>query len=297
MTRLLWSGLARAVAVVAIIFLIGEIAPRLLGLTDFPIYRLDPDLGYVPEPNQSGRFLNENRWVFNDYGMATASPWNPTLGSNILLIGNSIVQGGNPLDQKDRLGTVLQDTLGPRYRVWPIGAGGWSTVNETNYLEHFDDVRRSSNFFIWEYIAGGLSALSQGRSEYLTPSVRPRFATWYHLARRYLLPRYFNFKESELPPTGDAQAANLERFEDMINQLTTPSNGQIHGVIFLYPESRRLAVAREGKEWLPERAQIESIARRHQVFIVDIAAQREWSSSLYRDGTHLTPQGNQGTRC
>jgi hypothetical protein len=263
----------------------------LLGLTDFPIYRFDSDLGYIPAPNQSGRFLNRNAWSFNDYSMATDVRWDHSVASNVLLIGNSIVQGGGPLDQKDRLGTVLQNSLGSRFRVWPIAVGGWSNVNETSYLERFADVAKASDFFVWEYMAGGLSELSHPRSEYLTPSAQPWFASWY-VTRRYLLPRYFDFGESELPPTGIPKPENLARFEAMITQLSGSADGGPRGIIFLYPEKDKFSLARDGQEWLPERAQIEALARRHKVLIIDIARQSEWKESLYRDPAHLTAEGN-----
>ena len=285
--------LAKRILLAAFIVAVSaEAVPRLLGLTDFPIYRSDPELGYIPIPNQAGRFLNTRGWTFNDYSMATDVPWKRTLGCNVLLIGNSIVQGGGPLDQKDRLGTILQERVGPQYRVWPIAVGGWSNVNETAYLEHFGDVVQASDFFIWEYMAGGLSELSHARSEFLTPTSQPWLASFY-VTRRYLLPLFFDFGESELPPTGDAKPENLVRFEAMLGKLTAATNGSARGIIFLYPEKDRFALARQGKQWLPERSKIEALAKAQHVLVIDIAQQRSWNESLYRDGAHLTPNGDQ----
>ena len=82
---------------------------------------------------------------------------------NIMVIGNSIVMGGNPLDQKDKLIPQIEKNLGSKYAVWPVGIGGWTTVNEMAYLARNPDVVKSTNFFIWEYMPGGLSGLSEWR--------------------------------------------------------------------------------------------------------------------------------------
>src|ERR1700749_2777557 len=87
------------------IFLIGaaEVATRLTGVADFPLYRADADLGYVLAPDQKGAFLNKNHWVYNEKSQG-AGPWHPNGKTDLLLLGDSLVLGGNPVDQPDRLG-------------------------------------------------------------------------------------------------------------------------------------------------------------------------------------------------
>lgn len=279
-------------ACVILVLLISECGLRLAGITDFPIFYVDPSLGYVPRPSQSGRFLDRNRWSFNERSMATDAAWNPASGSNLLLIGNSIVQGGNPIDQEDRLGTVLQNNLGKDLKVWPIAAGGWSNLNEVNYLRRFDDIALSADFFVWEYMAGGLSEVSKWRGEYLTPTSHPWLASWY-VTRRYILPRFIDLNETELPPTGAVTQENLAQFDAMLTKLSERSRHTVPGIIFLYPESCRLSMARLGDEWLPERSQVETVAARHGIMVVDIARDPTWTAKLYRDAVHPTVEGNQ----
>jgi hypothetical protein len=98
-----WISIALLAALV-----FGEVAVREAGMVDFPIYAVDDEIGYIPKPNQHGCFLNKRCWAFNDRSMGTTTAWNPTLHPNVLFIGNSIVMGGNPYDQHDKLGPLVQ---------------------------------------------------------------------------------------------------------------------------------------------------------------------------------------------
>jgi hypothetical protein len=77
-----------------VLLLCTEFAVRMSGAVDFATYHVDDEIGYIPNPNQSGSFLDHHTWVFNDRSMGTATPWNPKERPNLLLIGNSIVMAG-----------------------------------------------------------------------------------------------------------------------------------------------------------------------------------------------------------
>jgi hypothetical protein len=53
---------------------------------------------YILAANQHGRFLNRNAWYFNDRHMGNISNWRQEKHPDFLLIGNSIVLGGNPIN-------------------------------------------------------------------------------------------------------------------------------------------------------------------------------------------------------
>lgn len=270
---------------------IAETGVRLSGLTDFPVYTVSNDIGYIPQANQTGTFLNKNSWVFNDRSMGVESNWSPTAKSNIIVIGNSIVMGGNPYDQKDKIGPLLQVGIGDRYAVWPIAAGGWTNVNETAYLEKNPDVVKAANFFIWEYMSGGLSQLSQWRGDYVFPKTKPTLATWY-VFRRYVLPRFMKLNMNELPPTGALNADNLQKFESSISELAAATGKKIPGLLFFYPTKEQFLATKTGVEYLPERQELERISAKYGVVVVDVARRPEWNESLYREGTHPTVEGN-----
>jgi hypothetical protein len=223
--------------------------------------------------------------------MGTAADWSPAGKPGVLLIGNSIVMGGNPYDQAQKLGPLLQGLLGSSVTVWPIGVGGWTEVNETIYLERNSDVARSAGFFVWIVMRGGLSQLSSWRGEYVFPSHRPLSAAWYGL-RRYLLPYVITPGANELPPQGAPTTQNLKQFESEIATLSVAAGRTVPGILVLYPGEADLREARSGGEWLAERTAIEQLASRYGVKILDLSKQQEWTGDVYRDGTHPTIDGN-----
>jgi hypothetical protein len=285
-------GRKRIALVLIGLALAAEIAVRVSGILDFPTYRVDNDIGYLVKPNQSGRFLNKNPWAFNDRSMPIEENWNPQARPNLLLIGNSIIMGGNPYPQQDKVGPLLQRELGESMAVWPTAVGGWTEVNETAYLEHNPDVVSANAFFVWEVMKGGFSSLARWRGDYVFPRDRPICGSCY-VVRRYLLPRLLPLHESELPPDGPADTPNVARFEHMISMLCVPSRAPLHGVLLLYPTKSELADARRGVEWLPERGDFERIAAEYGLRVLDLAQQPGWDEGKYRDdGTHPTAEAN-----
>jgi len=285
------SGI-RVAALLFLLLAVTELAVRLSGVGDFATYNVDGQIGYIPKPNQSGSFLRTHTWVFNDRSMGTALPWDPAKRPDILLIGNSIVMGGNPFDQKDKLGPQIQGLIGEAYAVWPIAAGGWTNVNEMVYLGRNPDVAQAGRFFVWEYMSGGLSALASWHSDYTFPRDHPLWASWYAF-QRYVWPHLFHAHLSELPPVGAPEPEQVKRFEASLAGLCRGTKPKCPGLLFLYPAKTELLQARQGREWLKERGEIERIAVENGLSILDIAKWPQWNEDLYReDGVHPTVQGN-----
>jgi hypothetical protein len=272
--------------------LIGEIAVRIVGLVDFPTYAVvDDQIGYIPRPTQKGCFLIDHCWAFNDLSMDTAVAWNPERHPNVLLIGNSVVMGGNPYDQRDKLPALLQQKLGTDYSLWPIAVGGWTNVNELVYLQRHTEVLAHAKFFVWEFMSGGLSQASPWLGEYVFPTTRPICALCY-VIRRYLLPRFVTLNMDSLPPQGTINPASLAKFEETLAEISRIEGRKQPGILFLYPNNAELQTARHGREWLTERAELERLSRQYDLKLLDLSTYPEWTPLQYRDGTHPTVQGN-----
>ncbi len=283
---------AIALTVATVLILGVEVGVRALGFVNFPIYAVASDISYVPLPNQSGAFLNRNSWVFNDRSMGVARPWDPKGHFNVLLIGNSIIYGGNPFDQPQKVGPLIQQTLGPNFAVWPAAAGGWTNVNQMAYLDRNPDVASAAQLFVWEFMAGGLSKATPWAGEYVWPQEKPIWAGWY-VFRRYAVDMLLSGIKIELPSTGDPVPADMDRFAAAVHRLSVASGRPIPGILMLYPTADNLATAMRGQEWLPERPFLEALAHRNNLLVVDIAKDACWNSSLYRyDQVHPTVAGN-----
>jgi hypothetical protein len=265
-------------------------AIRSSGLTNVPIVEVSDAIGYIPKPNQSGRFLHLNHWYFNNLSMALATDWDPTLGPNLLLIGNSIVMGTNPLDQTEKIGPLLQNRLGRRYQIWPIGGPGWTNLNETAYLELHPQVRQAATSYVWFYMSGGLSGLSTWRGQYIFPDHAPIVASWYVL-RRYLLPKIYETGVTELPPLGTVSSSAADRFDAQLGLLDKTVDPASR-FLLLYPTEAELARARSGESWLPELETVKKIAQRHHISVIDLAGDPRWQRSFYRDGVHPIADGD-----
>jgi hypothetical protein len=279
-----------AFAVVALVALT-ELGVRVAGLVDFPTYVRDDYFGYVPRPGQSGLFLTTNAWFFNDRSMGVAEPWQPQPSrTDILLIGNSIVLGGNLYDQRDKLGPLIQSHLKDACAIWPVAAGGWSTVNEFRFLERRPDVAAGADFFIWEVMAHQMGDAASWQRETMHPTEHPLWATSY-VVRKALDQRFPSAARFVLRAPSDA-APQFAQFERMVARLVANSRKQPAGLLFLYPDQGQLAAARRGEAWLPERAEITRIAIAHGLAIVDVAQDARWTEAMYRDGVHPTKEGN-----
>jgi hypothetical protein len=114
-----------------------EVGLRLSGMADVPLYRPDPHYGYIPVANQSGAWCNRMRWTYNGLSMGVAEPFRP---GGVLLIGDSIVNGGNRADQSQRVGPQLETMIGQD--VWPVSAKSWALLNELAWMRRNPQVVR-----------------------------------------------------------------------------------------------------------------------------------------------------------
>lgn len=186
-------GLTAAIVLIST----AEIGIRMLGLVDFPLYNADSRIGYIPKPNQSGSFMNTNDWVFNELSMGTARKFQPSDRTDILLVGDSIVFGGNSYKQEERLGPQLEGATGDV--VWPISAGSWGLQNELQYLQDHPDVVASVDRIILILNSADFDQPSSWISEFTHPREYPVSALCYLLERQIFKPKRTVQPETKVP--------------------------------------------------------------------------------------------------
>jgi hypothetical protein len=116
-----------------------ELVGRYYGLTNYPLYNASNDFEYLLKPNQNVT-IYRNRFITNDYSMRS-DPINPKDTLVVLLLGDSVINGGNSIDQDSLASTMLEKELlykyGKKVRVLNISDKTWSPDNNVAYLKKF----------------------------------------------------------------------------------------------------------------------------------------------------------------
>ncbi|KAA0993708.1 hypothetical protein [Dyadobacter aurulentus] len=119
---------------------IAEVVLRVkYGFCNSPLYVSDPDFEYIYAPNQDvkrfGYVLKTNQFSMRNEEIL------PSDTLVILLIGDSVVNGGSLTDQDSIASTLLekrfQKDFNRRVRVLNISAGSWGPDNMAAYLKKF----------------------------------------------------------------------------------------------------------------------------------------------------------------
>lgn len=255
-----------------------EAGARWMHAADVPVVLPSEKVGYLAAPSQSGFFLRRYDWAFNEHGMGTARPYQPSAKTDALLIADSIVYGWPVYTQKTRLGAEL-DRISPA-TIWPIGADSWGLLNEIAWIDANPDVAASTDLFIFINNSGDFREPSRAKYTSLMPARRPALAIPYFLCR-FLGTRLGFYKSTAQPPT-DRWIGELERFASQHN---------VPIYVILYPRKDELA---DGW-WLNHMPfhELEGLAKRHpNVHVVPIGPREGWSETYYRDPIHPAPAHN-----
>ena len=261
-----------------------EIGVRLFGLTDFPLSYADNVIGYIPKPSQSGAFLGKNYWKFNSLSMQNDREFNPTSALDILLIGDSVVSGGNPFKKEARLGVQLSKML--NQQVWSISAGSWGIRNELAYIKIHQDVVNGVGSIIFISNSGDFDKASSWACEYTHPRVYPLIASFYLFKRYVYWPggacNGAATPEELLVPEGDWKA-------DFKNEISKPQYKNKQILFFMYPDRSELHENRlgtlegNGKEVLR--------LSKFSTIVYSVGRDSRWNERLYKDDIHPSVEG------
>lgn len=114
-----------------------EIALRLYGLGNPVLYIEDADYEYIYAPNQDVKRFG-NHIVTNEFGMRS-KPININDSIVVLVIGDSVLNGGTQVDQDSLTTTILENCLSEKFkqtiRVLNISAGSWGPDNAVEFIK------------------------------------------------------------------------------------------------------------------------------------------------------------------
>jgi len=264
-----------AVAAVGLFFAV-EIGLRISGAVDFPLYDADSEIGYIPKANQSGSFLRRNDWQFNERHMGVPRPYQP---GGVLLVGDSVVLGGNSYRDQERLGPLLQQALGKP--VWPVSAGSWALRNELAYLRRNPDVVSGAEQIVFVLNDADFDQASSWSCEYTHPRSSPWVATYY-IARKALCPACGSASTEMQVPSGDWRL-ELKAF------LASPQVKAKTITFFLHPRLEQLSNSRKLHDLTRFSDALRQVGAVH---VFNIGDDARWKSEFYKDAIHVTANGN-----
>ena len=266
-----------AIIIITTIILSGEIIVRSKGMVDFPLYDANSTIGYIPAANQSGSFLNKHNWQFNALHMGTTE-FLPDTKTDLLLVGDSIVLGGNPLDQTERLGPQLEQVTAKK--IWPISAGSWGLRNELSYLRSNPEVIKQVDAIVFVLNSADFAEASSWKCELTHPRTKPTLALWY-LFNKYV----HSFDACDVVPES-LQVPLGNVWTELADFLKT---SQLKPLYIIYPDKPELLDAELRSQHFT--SNLEKLALMPGKYFL-VANDKRWQASYYRDNIHPSAEGN-----
>ncbi|MEH2096250.1 lipolytic protein G-D-S-L family [Nostoc sp. 'Peltigera membranacea cyanobiont' 213] len=290
-------------AVVVGLFVVVEIGLRsLFGFGNPLVYIGDERIGYLLAPNQRTRRFG-NRIEINEYSMR-GSPIDKTpapSGLRILLLGDSIANGGWWTDQTNTISAIMMRSLASsthsnyqEVEVLNASANSWGPRNELAYLEKFSNFNAQIVVLLIntdDLFATPPTSLPVGRDRNYPDSKPP-------LALAEVWQRYI-VKQQPIPEmkavqneAGDRVGINLEAI-GKIQALTRQSNSQF--LLVMTPLLREIGEPGPRDYEIKARQRLNDFTKTQQINYIDflpIFNSTTNPQGLYHDSIHLNLQGN-----
>lgn len=292
-------------AVLVGLFVVVEVGLRLLfGFGNPPIYIPDQEIGYLLAPNQRTRRFG-NRIAINQYSMRSPviAAQRSTSTLRVLLLGDSIANGGWWTDQNDTLSALMTQQLQlaqTSYRqveVLNASANSWGPRNELAYIKRFGTFDAQVLVLLLntdDLFGTAPTSLPVGRDRNY-PDRKPPFS----LALAEVFSRYLS-KPQTIPELkavnaegGDRVGFNLEAI-GQIKTLTEATGAKF--LLAMTPLQREIGEPGSRDYELKARSRLAEFTKDQQITYVDflpIFNGTQTPEILYHDHIHLSPQGYQ----
>lgn len=270
------------------------------GLGNPPLYVVDGRMGYRLAPSQRLKRFG-NRIEINPFSMRgpAISPQRPEGTLRVLMLGDSIVNGGWWTDQAAILSQQVQDFLQQRsgfsqVEVLNASANSWGPRNQLGYVARFGLFEAQVVLVVLntdDLFAIAPTSLQVGRDR-AYPQHQPLLAILEALSRLQK-PRPLPELEVLHQQEGDRVGSNLEALRQI--QLRAEAV-QSRLLLAMTPLRRELEGNGPRDYELVARQRLLTFSQAQQLPYLDflpIFQQTPLSAAYYRDHIHLSPQGNQ----
>lgn len=295
------TWLSITIALLTTVLILLEIALRLFfGFGDPLLYVADPEIGYLLAPNQSVKRFG-NRIETNQFSMRSPNFALKPEAKRILLLGDSIINGGWWTDQKDVISELMQrsSAANGKLEVLNASANSWSPRNELAYLKRFGTFNAEVIILVIntdDLFGTQPTSLGVGRDRNY-PDRKPMSAIQ-EVLDRYLLPAPAMPEELKKIQAegGDRVGLILDAIRG-IRDLAHRNNAKF--VLAMTPLLRELTPPGSRDYEVVARKRLMDMTQTEQIKYIDFltifagAAKSAPPETLYRDHIHLSQGGNQ----
>ncbi|NQU73944.1 MAG: SGNH/GDSL hydrolase family protein [Candidatus Omnitrophica bacterium] len=282
-----------ASVVILILLVITEISLRIFfGLGTPPLMVTDANIGYLYKANQDLKRFG-NRVVYNKYHQRSENlAKNP--GYRILMVGDSITNGGASTDHSDTVTEILEhkinqsrETTGEALNA---SAGSWGVENEYEYIKKFGTFE--ADIVILQIGTHDLKqpkavASVVGTASY--PSNNPPLAIW-ELFTRYVKARVFkkSSRIGKITPADEGKQClkNLNTIKQTI-ALTKKSDNAV--IALLIPERAELHKEKNAAQ----KEDFITLMDEHNIPCINLLDKKfKLEKRYFRDPIHFNKKGN-----
>lgn len=280
------------------IIVLESVSRHCLGLGDPPLSLSDAEIDYLFAPNQDcGRF--GNRVAYNNASMRSDHDIDmaPKPGQcRVLMVGDSVINGGVLTDQTELASTLLDAELRSRGvgEAYNVSAGSWGPMNYAAYFRKYgtfgatDLVLEVNSHDLWEDDPKVSAGRNVGKDVAL-PDHKPLLACWEGFDR-YFMPRVRRW-------LGKAQVntkVDVPRWEETLTLPSVQQNLDACAYLYSLPFKRKfLVVHRSQKEWRSGKVPLgeDAFVRQANAYGVKVLLLELDVEKDYRDNIHLNASG------
>ncbi len=281
---------------------ITEIALRLLfGFGNPPLYIADEEIGYLLAPKQKLRRMG-NYIEINDYSMRSGEvvPKPPQNSLRLLLLGDSVANGGWWTDQKNTISALIREQLASldtnqEIEVLNASANSWGPRNQLAYLQKFGTFESQVLILLIntdDLFATAPTSLPVGRdSNY--PNQKPPLALIEVYNRYITSPQPIPGMAEVQKEGGDRVGFNLEAIAKIKN-LRDEKGSKF--ILAMTPLLRELGDNGPRDYEVKARERLLEFTKLQNIEYIDFLSlfnQVKSPNSLYRDHIHLSVLGNE----